>query len=295
MKALSDLLYRLAGSTKLRPYESACLDAWRRELSPQAATMLAKQLRLYDFVQRQSADKATGFFCVGDLRCTKFPADVLFPLRTDGTLVAQVVLRRAVSTQQESLRADVFVVDGRLQNITFNKRPRTVFPRDTRSENIEATDVSVLVDPLEADPYTTDPLPGSSGLTGWLLDWAKRWELRDLRKSLPPDLQQRVLQSLDSKPPADYLELIAQTEGAQAGHCTVNGLSKVWSLVWPDDSFYILADIEGRGAVGVRQGDQDGVLYYLGNEEDEAEAAGSSLRAVIEEELMRAESADNAE
>jgi len=294
MKTLSDLLYRLFGNTKLRPYVSACLDAWRTELSPEATTILAKQLGLYDFVPRPSADKIIAFLCVDDPRCAKFPADALFPLRSDGTLVAQMLLTRTASTQQDSLRADLFVVDGRLQNFIFSKRPQIVFPRETRREEIQVTHVTVLVDPVKPDLYATSPLADSDGFTGWLRDWAKQWELRDLRKPLPPNARRRILDSLDSMLPADYLEMVAQTEGAQLRHCRINGLSEVWTFVWPQESFYVLSDIEGRGAVGVRQGDRDGLLYYLDNEADgQSEVVGPSLRAMIEGELEADEQSED--
>jgi hypothetical protein len=55
--------------------------------------------------------------------------------------------------------------------------------------------------------------------------------------------------------------------------------------VLPDISLYILAEVEGRGAVGVRQGNRDGRLYYLDEEDGEPEDVGASLREVIETEL----------
>jgi hypothetical protein len=41
----------------------------------------------------------------------------------------------------------------------------------------------------------------------------------------------------------------------------------------------------------VRQGDRDGLIYFLGSEEDQAEPVGTSLRAVVERELQLAERA----
>jgi hypothetical protein len=293
---LDHALKRVFGSAKLRPYERAVLDAWRDRLPDDARAILGTQLALYDYVQRQSAGKVTCFFCLRDRECSTWPADAFFPLRTtEDTPVARLTLARIDEQKKTHLRAEIVIGDGRLLSIDFNRRPVMVFPKEVRLRGVAVTNLELFVDPMSPDPYRTEALVDANRLRGWLREWVETWELSDLREPLPPALRRELVGRLDSTLPPDYLELVEQTEGAQVHHCKVNGLTQVWTFPWPDESFYILADIEGRGAVGVRQGDSDGVLHYLGNEEDEAQAVGISLRAVIEKELelrRREEAAD---
>lgn len=290
VELLDHALKRVFGSAKLRPYESAVLDAWRDRLSEDAGAILEKELALYDYVQRQSADKITCFFCLRDRGCSTWPADAFFPLRTTEDIpVARVTLARTDGGAKTHLQADVVMGDGRLLSIDFNTRPAMVFPKEVRGQDVAVMDLELFADPMSPDPYRTEPFADAKQLKGWLREWAGKWELTDLRHPLPPAIRSELVGRFDSTLPPDYLELVGQTEGAQVGRCKVNGLSQVWNFPWPDESFYILADIKGRGAVGVRQGDSDGVLYYLDNEDDEAEAVGTSVRAVIEREPERAQ------
>ena len=286
LEVVDYLLKRLFGSTKLHAYERHALDAWRSRLSPVAVAILDRQLGRYDFVQRQSAGKATYLFCLRDPSCAKWPSDALFPLRTeDARALARIKLTAGGGQSRPSLAAAVMVGQGRFLGIEFDRRPDRVFPKGVKAEEIEVTDVKLLADPMSPDPYATAPLTDTGQLRGWLREWAESWELREARQPLPPASGEKLIGQVEAKLPADYLVLVAQVEGLQAGHCRIHGLSQIWNFVWPDESFYILADIEGRGAVGVRRGDEDGVLYYLDNEDDEAQAVGTSLRAVIEREL----------
>jgi len=285
LQMLNDLLSHIFGSTKLRPYESMCLEAWKRELSGDAVAILERQLELYDLVQRQSAGKLVCFYCIGDPTCKKFPEDALFPFRPEDAAVARVILRRTDENGRASLRADLFVVHGRFFNIEFSRRPTDVFPRDVKSEDIEVSDVKIVLDPMSADPYAAEPLTQNRELQGWLQEWEEKWALRTLRQPLPPGTRARILENLDTRLPPDYLELTMQTEGLEVEHCQIHGLSQIRKIVWPDESFYILVEVEERGALGVRQGASDGVLYYLGNEDDEGQAVGTSFRAFIEKEI----------
>jgi len=293
IELLDYALKRVFGSARLRPYERAVLDAWRDGLSEDARAILDRQLALYDYAQRQSADKSTCFFCLRDRECGTWAADFFFPLRTaEEITVARVILARTRGEAKRDMRADVVMGDGRLLSVDFSKRPATVFPKDVQLQEVAVTDVKLFVNPMSPDPYRTQPLLDASQLRGWLREWMKRWELSDLRQPLPQGVREELVGQFDSKLPPDYLELVGETEGVQVVHCKVNGLSQVWTLPWPDESFYILADIEGRGAVGVRQGDEDGTLHYIDNEADgKSQAVGLSLRGVIEKELELADPA----
>jgi len=293
LEILDCFLKRAFGNTKLRPYESACLDAWKEQLSPDAVDILDRQLEWYDFVQRQSADKLVCFYRLGDPTCKQLPAEARFPFQTEEAAVARVRLRSVGGRGRALLRADLVVVNGRFFDIEFDRRPRTVFPKGVTREQIEVTDVKILADLMSAGRATT-PFMDTGGLEGWLREWAETWGLQGLRVPLAASVRDEILRNLDTKLPPDYLDLIAQTAGLTIQHCEIHGLSEIRTLVWPDESFYILADIEGRGAVGVRQGDTEGTLYYIDNEADEAQAVGPSLRAVIERELELATTEEGA-
>ena len=68
-------------------------------------------------------------------------------------------------------------------------------------------------------------------------------------------------------------------------------MSQVYEVVLPDWNFYLLAEIDGEGAVSVRTHSTDGILYYLDYEGDMPATLEGSFHDVIERLINRKERA----
>ncbi|UCH34931.1 MAG: hypothetical protein JSV65_00820 [Armatimonadota bacterium] len=291
LEAIDYLLKRFFASAELRAYESLCLDGWKGVLSAEAVAILDRQLRLPNRrVQRGFAGKVVVSYCLGDPDCEKLPPETRFLLQSETSITfASIVIRgKGPHKGPHSLKANILLSDGIFGALVFDRKPHTVFdyPKGVKRDEIEVIEVRVLIDPMCPEALATQPIPDSSALLGWVREWAETRQARDLRTPLSAGARERILQNLDARLPDDYLDVIAQTEGLRMGACQVRGLSEIPTVPEPEATFYILADIDDRGGVGVAQGGTDAELYYLDND-DEPRAVGTSVRAVIEKELTR--------
>jgi len=107
--------------------------------------------------------------------------------------------------------------------------------------------------------------------SGWLQQWAVRNGAQ--RARVPLDSKERSirLSRVDAELPQDYLEITEQTEGLEFKDCAVFGLSDVREFAGDDGNYYLLAELNGRGVLGVRAGSQDRRVFYLGYDHDQDE------------------------
>lgn len=242
---LSILYYRFFGSKKIRTYEKACLEAWTQKLSKDALAIVEQQVNLFNLIGRQSYDKLVIFWYIKDFSYQNLPEKFLFPLKYEA-VVAKVWFRTNDKKTGSKYSAEITFYQGRIFSIEFSKPPKNIFinPKD-KNNKLEIIDVIVLLDPMVANPYATETLNNIS-LTGWLSDWNQKWGLENLKQPLSNSKRNHLLKQYDSAFPEDYLELVAQTEGLKVKHCDIHGLSKIRSIVRPDDNYYILANKRER-------------------------------------------------
>jgi len=120
-----------------------------------------------------------------------------------------------------------------------------------------------------------------STLTGWLREWHAKGRAVDLHAPLPQSDRSAYLDRIDTQLPSDYLELVSQSEGARIAACVVYGVAGIRQIVWPEANYYIVAEIEGLGALVVKDGDRDAELYLLHYEDNDARTVGTSLQKAI--------------
>ncbi|NLW49187.1 MAG: hypothetical protein GXY86_17875 [Firmicutes bacterium] len=283
MEFIEKLINFLLNRKKLRPYEKECIDNWKSKLSEDAKLILEKQLSILSF-QRQSNEKLLYFFYKKDPTCKNWSNDMLFLLKDSGKDIhaASLWLKSSSKKTNSNLRAEIILYEGRLSTIEFNKPPKDFFK--DKNENAIVEKCILLMDPMIPGISQSYLIPNQ--LIGWLNQWTQKWKLELIKPPLSKAQRENLIKQKDTTFPKDYLELISHTDGFKVNHCEIHGLSSIRSIVWPDNNFYILAEVEGKGSIGVIQGDKKGELFYLDNEDDGSEGVGDSLRAFIEKELQ---------
>lgn len=134
------------------------------------------------------------------------------------------------------------------------------------------------------------PLTDTGRLEGWLAEWHSRWQLSEVLEPQPEAEWKRLLRSFDTVFPEDYLEAVAQVGGFRVRSCKVFGLSDVEKVVHPDQNFYIIAEVEDRAYIGVRQRAETVEIYELHFELEVPEPYDSaSIRAVLENAIEAAD------
>jgi hypothetical protein len=236
------------GSARLRPYEKACIEAWRALLTVEGLLLLDQQLERLSFLQRQANGKLLCFYDINDKSAEHWPDSLLFPCRLTEALAARVTLRPASKECASPIKADIMLCKGRFFGLEFSKSPAFL------ANGFEVVKSDALLDPM---------LQLSEGGAGDIM-------------------RERLIATIDAKLPDEYLALVAD-----AGTTVINGwqiydLPQVRKIVQPEENYYLVAEKERRGAIGVREEDQSGQLYYLDYEDDVPVKIQISLRAFCE-------------
>jgi hypothetical protein len=274
-------------SARLRPYEKACLEAWEQHLSPEAAELFKKQLKLYDFIQRLSKGKLVLFGCLkGRYYYRNWPKDIFFSMQREDVNVAQIFLIVSEKEKSTELRADITIHRGRFFSIEFNRPPMFA-----KTATVSVVRVWILVDPMSSESEKTDLPKNEPEIHGWLQEWKVSRHITNFRFPLSSSEREKAIAKTHSRLPQDYLELVSQTEGCRIDNCLVEGLSGIRKIVRPDANFYILAEIENHGSIAVMEGQIESELYYLDSENEVPQLLGQLFRKAIESILTKLPSA----
>jgi hypothetical protein len=182
------------------------------------------------------------------------------------------------------LKLELWLTKGRLFSLVFNKPPKEFFAGG-RLRKVQPTiaDVKIWLDPMQSGkaPEKTARQETNISLHGWLGDWQRKGRVSELQVPLPSQDRVAVLERIDAVLPADYLELISQTEGVKLRDCVIHGAGKIRKVVSVDANYYILADTGTDGGLAVKEGDQGGALYALDYESDSVRQIGRSLKDAV--------------
>jgi hypothetical protein len=241
-------LSTLFGRSKLSPLESQVLAAVSAELSPAAREIFNGQRDLINLIQRHAAGKEVNLYVMRRGK-TCFDERLRFPLKAEETQLATVEMVEGGG--RKSLRAGVWLVKGRLFSIEFNKPPREIVEQGA---NIAM--VKILHDPM---------IPVSE------------------RSVSETERREKVLEGIQSKLPDEYLQIVQKGKGVSINEWVVYALQDIRKVVQPDGSYFMLAEKEDMGAVGAKEDEFSGQLYYLDYGDDRGEKITVSLRKFFEE------------
>jgi hypothetical protein len=250
LKLKNVVLY--ASSFKLRSYEQATLDAWSSHLSASARVLLTAQLRYLISYQRQAGGKSLLFFPLDPKTCTSLPENILFPCKLSDVVVARIyqVGFRNVMDPQATVKAEIQMHKGRITSIEFDKPPQKVL-----EEGTNVTKVEILRDPMVS---ISDE------------------DAIDLRRL------EEMIESIQSKLPDEYLKLIGNSKGITVNQWAVCGPSKIRRIPQRDGNYYLFAERVGMGAVGVKEDEVSGQLYYLDYGDDRGEKITIAFKDFLE-------------
>jgi len=276
---------RLFGSKKLNYYENFVLNFFIDKLNTNIQSKLYKQLELYNYIARLSKRKIVAFAYFGYFSDKNIPEEYLVPLKMNDIIVCKLSIKVSSQNKQDKITAEIYMDNGRLQEIHFNKPPKNVFTKDC---SIEIINTDILVDVSREQIYQLVSVKDTSILTGKLREWLKKWEIRDLCILDNKNMHKYFLKQIDAKLPDEYLDLAYQVEKFKIKHIEFNGLSQIRSILTPDDNYYILLEISGQGVIAVKHGAKTPVLYYVDNEDHDFKEIKQNLYEYVDDELNKA-------
>ncbi len=277
MAGLLDFL--LGGRADFYSFETRIINEVKSRLEDGGASQLQRQVEAINKIQRLAKGKEVNLYQMRHGKAT-FDDSLRFPDAADEALLASISLTGP--DQRSKLKAEVWLAKGRLFSLVFNKSPKQFFAgANLRSVQPEIADVKIWFDPMRPHSVGADNSVDASALTGWLREWDAKGRVAGLHAPLSEAERSVYLARIDAQLPPDYIELVAQTEGAKLAACVVYGVAGIRRIVWPEANYYIVAEIEGLGALAVKDGDRNAELYLLHYEDNGAQLVGTSFQKAV--------------
>lgn len=120
---------------------------------------------------------------------------------------------------------------------------------------------TALIDPMREGLGASERM-ALDDTTGPAADFLRRNAASDLHRPLSDENRRALIGSLSARLPQDYLDLVATSEGAKLGAWRVLGLRDVWRMTQEERTYFVLAESDGAGWVGVAQGYDSGEIYW---------------------------------
>lgn len=283
MMGLRDFL--LGGRADFYPFEMRIIDAVKSRLDDEAASRLQGQIAVINKIQRLSDGKEVNLYQMRGGKAL-FDDNRRFPDAADEALLASVNLTGP--DERANLKAEVWLAKGRLFSLVFNKPPKQFFAgMNLAAAQPHISDVKIWFDPMHPHAPSADKLADVSALRGWLREWHAKGLATNLHAPLPPAECSAHLARIDAQLPIDYLELLAQSDGARLARCVIFGAAEARKVVWPEANYYVIAEIEGMGALAVKEGDRNAEIYLLRYEENDVRPVGTSLQKALSDLLSQ--------
>lgn len=265
LKRLLD--WALYGGTKrLKPYETACLSLLLERLPSGARAILEEQLQRFDLIQRAVGGRLMVFYFLhssgGDRPLPRLS------VTGDENRVARLVV--APEGGGGTVRVDVVLHRGLLSSLQFSRDPKVLGVSTLALKGIdvspELTDDSHVERP---------PQPGAEQQGPLLQRLTREACLTGIVPPAPERERERFTSDVASCVPADYLELLGETNGFCAGAWTFHG-TRARRIVRADADLLVLAE-DNEWALCAREDVQEPRVWLYDPIADECLDAGSGF------------------
>jgi hypothetical protein len=280
---MRELLHVWFNSGDLYQFEKLIIHEVKRRLAQDGGERLQMQFDTINKVQRLSEGKEVNLYCMRRGKAM-FDDDLRFPYAADEALLATVSLSN--SSGGPKLKAEVWLAKGRLFSLVFNKPPKQFFEGSSLKQvKPNIADIKIWLDPMRPDNSVAGRPANKPVLTGWLQEWGVKDPPIGLWSPLPESERSAFLARIDAQLPKDYLALVAESDGADFSKIKIYGVHSIRKIVWPETSYYVLAEIKGIGDLAVEEGKNDSEIYLLHYENNDAVSLGTSLGEAVANSL----------
>jgi hypothetical protein len=286
----------LFGKYRANPLYTAILEAFHRALPVAAGEILTRQIELFNHYSRWKSSvgsevafslyRGLGFKEINSEYKFKFNIPSGFPVGS-----ARISARRVNSGP--SARVDLYIFGGRCDGLDFDVSPKKIFGSyNPPLDNILISDVKILFDPMNPDPFPTFPSNDFSALPEWVRSRIANCPGASTSTPLSTDLRDKLIDYYDLPFPDDYLELVSTAEYVSCPDSfEILGLSKIWMYMTRAYYMIVLADVFDAGAIALLRGAPPGVYFVDRNLDHIAMYMGNSLKTALYRVLDEGEDA----
>jgi hypothetical protein len=240
-------MWSCSRSSPFTPLEKALLSDMLARLPNAAKDLFASQISAINLVQRHAEHRELCCYSMRNRKVFRDPA-TRFPA-TD-TELKFATTRFSTALASGTWTVDFILVEGYFFSMVFDRSPMEI----QNSPEILVQDAIIRRDPM----------------------------LRAEDRSA-----EYYLRRINAKLPDDYLSLAQQAPSTTILSCAILPLSQVYEIVLSDSSYYVLAEVDGKGVLAVQEASASGLVYYLPYSGPEAIVIGTSLREALADPRIR--------
>lgn len=283
---LKHYIGRLIGLYRPKVIDVAILKAFCKELPVSAGEILARQMEEYNHYNhwQSKVGYEITFYCFRGFGLKKLnPKD---RLRFSGNPVMSVASAKISAKSRHSgpsTRVDIIAFNGKYDCLRFDIPPVKIFGSNSPSaDEIKISDIKILFDPMEPDPFPTSPCDDMASLPEWIRKRIAGCPDAFMYTPLPAHLRNKLIDYYDLPFAEDYLELVSTTEYVGCPHVfEIFGLSRLWMYLSPRDYVVILGEVFGEGYLSIKKNAPPGV-YFIDHEWDHIPVfKGNSFEAAL--------------
>jgi len=171
--------------------------------------------------------------------------------------------------------------DGRIWGWKIRPNPKSIL----KATSINVTSKKITNDPNSFAQSTFKKeklklIPKFDGLLGELNN------IKSINQAFKPigsEFLRNYIKRIESNLPAEYLDIIKQSEGVEFEDCYLLGISEIRSTGLDDGNYFHLAEFDD-GIIAVKEEDKSGTIYYC-HHSGLLDSLGTSFRKVITERM----------
>jgi hypothetical protein len=242
------------------PFEQQMLDRLVSQLPETSGQVMKQQLSLVRSIVRGPGYREVYIYFKrgGNTNVDHVP---MFVDQSEQVLLATGKLKR--DNSKSVLRADFWLVHGRLFEIAYGKSPRQFF----KTRNLDSAHLSSVDIVIQSDPMINSAVmlrKSDSHISQFEAEaLLNSLNVKNLQIPYSRETIERELAKFDAVFPTDYIDFMTRSDGCVVDGCEVLGLTKIRQVVFENANYHILAEIEGRGVLAVEGRPSSGNLCMI--------------------------------
>ena len=180
-------------------------------------------------------------------------------------------------------RVDLVVFRGKYSCLRCDRPLKKIFGSNSPSaDEIKISDIKILFDPMEPDPFPTSPCNDMASLPEWIRKRIADCPDAFMYTPLPANLRDKLIDYYDLPFADDYLELVSTTEYVGCPDTfEIYGLSRLWMYLNPREYVMILGEVFGEGYLSIKKNAPPGVYFIDHNGDHIPVFMGNSFEAAL--------------
>jgi hypothetical protein len=294
IRTLDHHIGRLFGAYRLRAFDVVVLNAFAKALPGPAAKILMQQMKMFNHCprwrSRAGSESTFGYYRGLGFEEIESAIRLKFDISHHMPVASARISARGVESGS-SARVDLFAFGGEFESLKFDLSPKKIFGSyNPPLDDILISDVKVLFDPMNPDPFPTFPSNDFTGLPEWVRSRMLGYPAASICTPLPADLRDKLINYYDLPFPEDYLDLVSTAEYVYCPDCfEIYGLSKIPPFMSPRYYMFVLGEVFGAGILAVLRNAAPGVYFIDQNLDHIAMYMGNSLKVALDRALDEGE------